>query len=60
MRILMIRNKFSLRVSTFWIGKSIYNIKQRKGYIDIDDLKKLNAVFNNHFNEDDLEGNNEC
>jgi hypothetical protein len=28
----------------------------RKGYIDLDDLKKINGVLNQHFSEDDLEG----
>lgn len=30
-------------------------LKFRKGYIDLEDLKKINTIFN-HFNEDDLEG----
>jgi Ca2+-binding EF-hand superfamily protein len=30
--------------------------KNKKGYIDIDDLKKINSILNQHFSEDDLEG----
>jgi hypothetical protein len=30
----------------------------RKGYVDIEDLKKINTVLNQHFTEDDLQGKN--
>jgi Ca2+-binding EF-hand superfamily protein len=31
--------------------------QNKKGYIDIEDLKNVNKILNQHFSEDDLEGN---
>lgn len=30
--------------------------KKRKGYIDLDDIKKINSSLSNLFTEEDLEG----
>lgn len=56
--IISLKDEFSNNLDILYYLKSGFDLadKDMKGYLNLEDLKKMNNVFNMHFTDDDLEG----